>query len=96
MPARFSKKPKILILDDSTSAVDTRTDAMIQAGLKEYIPTTTKIIIAQRVSSLAHADLIVVLDDGHVVATGDHAHLLEECDIYRDVYESQQKGGLEE
>ena len=90
------KKPKILILDDSTSAVDTRTDAMIQAGLKEYIPTTTKIIIAQRVSSLAHADIIVVLDDGHVVATGDHAHLLEECDIYRDVYESQQKGGLEE
>ena len=90
------KKPKILILDDSTSAVDTRTDAMIQSGLKEYIPTTTKIIIAQRVSSLAHADLIVVLDDGHVVATGDHAHLLEECDIYRDVYESQQKGGLEE
>lgn len=90
------KKPKILILDDSTSAVDTRTDAMIQAGLKEYIPTTTKIIIAQRVSSLAHADLIVVLDDGHVVATGTHEQLLAQCDIYRDVYKSQQKGGLEE
>ena len=69
---------------------------MIQAGLKEYIPTTTKIIIAQRVSSLAHADLIVVLDDGHVVATGTHEQLLAQCDIYRDVYKSQQKGGLEE
>lgn len=90
------KQPKILILDDSTSAVDTRTDALIQQGLKEYIPTTTKIIIAQRVSSLAHADQIVVLDDGRVNATGTHEELLKTCDIYRDVYESQQKGALEE
>ncbi len=90
------KQPKILILDDSTSAVDTRTDALIQQGLKEYIPSTTKIIIAQRVSSLAHADQIVVLDDGRVNATGTHDELLKTCDIYRDVYESQQKGALEE
>lgn len=90
------KQPKILILDDSTSAVDTRTDALIQQGLKEYIPATTKIIIAQRVSSLAHADQIVVLDDGRVNATGTHEELLANCDIYRDVYESQQKGALEE
>ena len=90
------KQPKILILDDSTSAVDTRNDALIQQGLKEYIPTTTKIIIAQRVSSLAHADQIVVLDDGRVNATGTHDELLKTCDIYRDVYESQQKGALEE
>ncbi|MEE0510319.1 MAG: ABC transporter ATP-binding protein [Peptococcaceae bacterium] len=90
------KQPKILILDDSTSAVDTRTDALIQRGLKEYIPSTTKIIIAQRVSSLAHADQIVVLDDGRVNATGTHEELLATCDIYRDVYESQQKGALEE
>lgn len=90
------KQPKILILDDSTSAVDTRTDALIQQGLREYIPTTTKIIIAQRVSSLAHADQIVVLDDGRVEACGTHEELLASCEIYRDVYESQQKGGLEE
>ena len=90
------KQPKILILDDSTSAVDTRTDALIQQGLREYIPTTTKIIIAQRVSSLAHADQIVVLDDGRVEACGTHEELLATCEIYRDVYESQQKGGLEE
>lgn len=90
------KQPKILILDDSTSAVDTRTDALIQQGLKEYIPSTTKIIIAQRVSSLAHADQIVVLDDGCVNATGTHEELLKTCDIYRDVHESQQKGALEE
>ena len=89
------KQPKILILDDSTSAVDTRTDALIQQGLREYIPSTTKIIIAQRVSSLAHADQIVVLDDGCVNAVGTHDELLASCEIYRDVYESQQKGGLE-
>lgn len=90
------KAPKILILDDSTSAVDTRTDAKIQQGLRDYIPDTTKIIIAQRVSSIAHADQIVVLDDGRVAASGDHQTLLATCGIYRDVYESQQKGGLPE
>ena len=88
------KKPKILILDDSTSAVDTKTDAIIQAGLKQYIPTTTKIIISQRVSSMVHADCIVVLDEGQVVASGTHEALLESCDIYRDIYESQQKRGV--
>ncbi|MGN0405566.1 MAG: ABC transporter ATP-binding protein [Bariatricus sp.] len=86
------KKPKVLILDDSTSAVDTRTDAAIQQSFAEYIPETTKIIIAQRVSSVQHADQIVVLDDGQVAAVGKHAWLLEHCGIYREVYESQQKG----
>ena len=89
------KAPKILILDDSTSAVDTRTDAKIQQGLRDYIPQTTKIIIAQRVASIAHADQIVVLDEGRVAATGDHETLLATSEIYRDVYLSQQKGGLE-
>ena len=88
------KKPKILILDDSTSAVDTKTDAIIQAGLKQYIPSTTKIIISQRVSSMMHADCIIVLDNGHVIATGNHETLLETCEIYRDIYESQQKRGV--
>lgn len=87
------KKPKILILDDSTSAVDTRTDARIQQALKEYLPDTTKIIIAQRVSSLQHADQIIILDEGEVVACGTHDTLLESCDIYRDIYFSQQKEG---
>ncbi len=86
------KKPKVLILDDSTSAVDTRTDAAIQKSFAEFIPETTKIIIAQRVSSIQHADQIVVLDDGKVVAVGKHQQLLQTCDIYREVYESQQKG----
>lgn len=85
------KKPKILILDDSTSAVDTRTDARIQEALKTYLPETTKIIIAQRVSSLQHADQIVIMDDGKVVACGTPAYLLENCGIYRDMYLSQQK-----
>ena len=86
------KKPKILILDDSTSAVDTRTDALIRAGFRSYIPDTTKIIIAQRVSSVMDADQIVVLDNGAVVDAGSHEELLARCPIYRDVYESQTKG----
>ncbi|MGN0568447.1 MAG: ABC transporter ATP-binding protein [Acutalibacteraceae bacterium] len=89
------KKPKVLILDDSTSAVDTKTDAVIQKSLSEYIPDTTKIIIAQRVSSVEHADQIVVLDDGKIAAAGNHQELLKTCPIYREVYESQQKGGGE-
>ncbi len=86
------KKPKILILDDSTSAVDTRTDAMIRAGFKNYIPSTTKIIIAQRVASVEGADLILVMDGGRIVASGTHSELLQSSDIYREVYE-QQTGG---
>lgn len=86
------KKPKVLILDDSTSAVDTRTDAVIQKSFAEYIPETTKIIIAQRVSSVQHADQILVLDDGKIAAIGKHEKLLKTCDIYREVYRSQQKG----
>ena len=86
------KKPKILILDDSTSAVDTKTDAIIQRAFARYIPETTKIIIAQRVSSVEHADQIVVMDDGAVAAVGTHQELLKTCGIYREVYESQQKG----
>lgn len=86
------KKPKILILDDSTSAVDTRTDAMIQKAFAQYIPETTKIIIAQRISSVQNADKIIVLDDGCISAVGRHSELLETSRIYREVYESQQKG----
>ena len=86
------KKPKVLILDDSTSAVDTKTDASIQKSFAEFIPDTTKIIIAQRVSSVQHADRIVVMDDGKIVATGRHEELLKTCDICKEVYESQKKG----
>lgn len=86
------KKPKVLILDDSTSAVDTKTDAAIQKSLSTFIPDTTKLIIAQRVSSVQHADLIIVMDEGKIVATGRHEDLLKTCEIYRQVYESQQKG----
>lgn len=86
------KKPKVLILDDSTSAVDTKTDASIQKALSEYLPDTTKIVIAQRVSSVQNADKIIVLDDGKIAAVGTHDVLLKNCDIYREVYESQKKG----
>ena len=86
------KKPKVLILDDSTSYVGTKTDAAIQKSLAEFIPDTTKIIIAQRISSVQHADQIIVMDDGRVVAVGRHEELLKTCDIYREVYESQKKG----
>ena len=89
------KKPKILILDDSTSAVDTRTDALIRKAFAEEIPGTTKLIIAQRVASVQDADMIVVMDGGRVEAVGDHQSLLENSTIYREVYESQVKGGGE-
>ena len=89
------KKPKILILDDSTSAVDTRTDASIRQALATEIPDTTKIMIAQRVSSVQECDLILVLDGGKIVAQGKHEELLETSNIYREVYESQTKGEME-
>ncbi len=87
------KKPKILILDDSTSAVDTRTDALIRAGFRTYIPETTKIIIAQRVHSVEDADLILVMDGGTIVDAGTHDELLARSSIYREIYEQQTKGG---
>ncbi len=87
------KKPKILILDDSTSAVDTRTDALIRAGFKTYIPETTKIIIAQRVASVEDADLILVMDGGTIADAGTHDELIKRSPIYREVYEQQTKGG---
>lgn len=86
------KKPKILILDDSTSAVDTKTDAFIRHAFEEEIPNTTKIIIAQRISSIEHANKIIVMDDGGINAIGTHDELLKSNDIYREVYNSQQKG----
>ena len=87
------KKPKILILDDSTSAVDTKTDALIRAGFAKYIPETTKIIIAQRVSSVENADMIIVMDGGRTVDCGKHEELLKTSEIYREVYEQQTNGG---
>ena len=89
------KKPKILILDDSTSAVDMKTDAFIRAGFKSFIPETTKIIIAQRVASVQDADLILVMDNGKISAMGKHDELLKSSEIYREVYE-QQTGGKED
>jgi ATP-binding cassette subfamily B protein len=86
------RKPKILIFDDSTSAVDTKTDAMIRNALAKEIPDTTKIIIAQRVSSVENADKIIVMDGGKIVACGPHAELLKTSEIYRDVYEMQTRG----
>ena len=87
------KKPKILILDDSTSAVDTKTDAFIRSGFKSYIPTTTKIIIAQRISSVQDADLILVMENGKIADRGTHEELLKTSEIYREVYEQQTNGG---
>ncbi len=89
------KKPKILILDDSTSAVDTKTDALIRKAFIEEIPDTTKIIIAQRISSVQEADEIVILENGHIVSVGNHEELLKSSDIYKELYKSQMKGGEE-
>ena len=90
------KKPKILILDDSTSAVDTKTDALIRKAFREEIPDTTKLIIAQRVSSVQDADKIVIMNDGAIDAVGTHEELLKTCPVYREVYESQNKKGGED
>ena len=87
------KKPKILILDDSTSAVDTKTDALIRKGFKEFIPETTKLIIAQRIASVQDADLILILDNGAIAAVGNHQQLMQSSDIYREIYEQQTNGG---
>ena len=83
------KKPKILILDDSTSAVDTKTDALIRQGFKQYIPDTTKIIIAQRIASVQDADLILVMDNGRIAEYGTHDELMASSPIYRETYEQQ-------
>ncbi len=87
------KKPKILILDDSTSAVDTKTDALIRAGFKKFIPETTKIIIAQRIASVQDADMIIVMENGTISAVGNHSELMVSSDIYREVYTQQTNGG---
>lgn len=89
-------QPKVLILDDSTSAVDTHTDALIQKALSQYMPQTTKLVIAQRISSVQNADRIIVMDDGCINAIRKHDELLKSCEIYREVYESQQKGDSKE
>ena len=90
------KKPKILIMDDSTSAVDTKTDALIRQAMREEIPDTTKFIIAQRISSVQDADLILVMENGRIDASGTHEELLQSSDIYREVYASQNKTGGED
>ena len=90
------KKPKVLILDDSTSAVDTKTDALIRQAFASEIPETTKIIIAQRIASVQDADLIVVLDNGRIDGLGTHKALLQSNQIYREVYESQTRGGADD
>ena len=86
------KRPKILILDDSTSAVDTATEAGIRSGLKESLPDMTKIIIAQRITSVSGADQIIIMDDGKVHASGSHEELLAKDPIYQEIYYSQQEG----
>ena len=89
------KKPKILILDDSTSAVDTHTDAMIRKAFREEIPNTTKLIIAQRIASVQESDIIILMENGQIAAVGNHESLMATSSIYQDIYYSQQKGGLE-
>ena len=89
------KKPQILILDDSTSAVDTRTDASIHRAFREEIPGTTKLIIAQRIASVQESDIIILMDNGQIGAVGNHETLMETSKIYQEIYYSQQKGGLE-
>ena len=90
------KSPRVLILDDSTSAVDTKTDALIRDALAHDLADTTKIIVAQRVSSIQEADRIIVLDEGRINGIGTHEELLATNEIYREVFNSQQKGGDEE
>ncbi len=90
------KKPKIIIFDDSTSAVDTHTDALIRKGLAEYMPETTKIVIAQRISSVQDADKIIVMENGHIGDMGTHEELLGRCEEYREIYEQQMSGGQED
>ena len=90
------KRPKILILDDSTSAVDTKTDALIRQGFKKFIPETTKIIIAQRIASVEEADLIIVFDNGHIENIGTHDELMKSSVIYQEVYTQQTNGGDED
>ena len=85
-----------MILDDSTSAVDTKTDALIRKAFKEEIPNTTKIIIAQRIASVEDADKIIVLNEGKVEAVGNHEYLMKNSEIYKEVYTSQKKGGSED
>ena len=89
------KKPRILILDDSTSAVDTRTDASIRRAFREEIPNTTKLIIAQRIASVQESDIIILMENGQIAAVGNHDQLMQTSSIYQEVYNSQQKGGLE-
>ena len=86
------KKPRVLILDDSTSAVDTATDAKIRSAFANELKDATKLIIAQRVASVRDADMILVMDGGRIAAQGTHEELMESCEIYRDVYRSQQEG----
>lgn len=90
------KKPKILILDDSTSAVDTRTDALIRKGFREFIPETTKIIIAQRVASVQDADRIILMEGGRIDAVGTHEELMQSSPVYREIYNSQNRAGGEQ